>query len=97
MRPNPKFSLGQVVATPGAFDIIKRLNINPFVLLSRHIMGDWGDVEDEDQEENEEALIEGFRLYSCYEIQNTQIWIITDAADDQGNRSTTTILLPEEY
>jgi hypothetical protein len=37
-------------------------------------------------------------LLSAYRTsRNTKLWIITEAADDDGNRAATTILLPEEY
>ena len=42
---------------------------------------------------NEEALTSGHRLMSVYAVTETQkIWIITEA-----DRSTTTILLPDDY
>lgn len=38
------------------------------------------------------------RLLSAYLLKDgTKIWIITEAADDNGKREATTILLPEEY
>ena len=37
-------------------------------------------------------------LVSAYTTaKNERLWIITEAADDQGNRLATTILKPEEY
>jgi hypothetical protein len=61
--------------------------------LLRHSDGDWGDVCDEDQLANDEALRDGFRLLSSYRaMAGTKYWIITE-----HDRSVTTILLPEEY
>ena len=59
----------------------------------RHRRGDWGDLKDEDKEENEASLREGFRILSAY-VSETGIrfWIITEA-----DRSSTCVLLPEEY
>jgi hypothetical protein len=55
--------------------------------------GDWGDLGNEDKQSNEEALEEGFRILSCYQVGNgRRIYIITEA-----DRSSTCILLPEEY
>ena len=66
--------------------------------LARHSAGDWGDLSDEDRELNEQAVIDGSRILSAYHTKNgTKIWIITEATDDTGQRSATTILLPEEY
>jgi len=60
--------------------------------LKRHANGDWGDLCQEDIEENELSLKEGFRLLSAYQKGEKKIWIITEA-----DRSATTVLFPEEY
>ncbi len=61
--------------------------------LSRHLTGDWGDLDAEDVAGNEVSLREGFRLLSAYHLPDgTRIWIITEA-----DRSVTTLLLPDEY
>ena len=86
------FSLGQVVATPGAFDLLEKHRRHAYEFLSRHNAGDWGVIDDEDARENDVALEHGFRLMSVYEIDDKRIWIITEA-----DRSVTTILLPDEY
>ena len=52
----PLFPLGQTVATRGAVDTISRLAIDPLTLLSRHVSGDWGDIDPEDPGENKRAL-----------------------------------------
>jgi hypothetical protein len=59
----------------------------------RHSIGDWGDLDDEDKTKNELSLKEGYRILSAYTDRNgTKIWIITEA-----DRSSTTVLLPEDY
>lgn len=84
------FSLGHIVATPGA---IASLNVSQMLLcLARHHQGDWGMVCAEDKKANNRALVEGTRLLSAYEVDGQKIWIITEA-----DRSVTTVLLPEEY
>ncbi len=65
--------------------------------MRRHLSGDWGDLDPEDTQTNEDALLDGSRLFSAYHVQGVKIWIITEAKDDQGRRSATTILRPEEY
>lgn len=82
---------GVVCITPGATD---RLNCDDVRnALSRHICGDWGIVNLDDWHENDSALRNGYRILSAYVDRNSQkFWIITEA-----DRSTTTILLPEEY
>ena len=88
-----RFSLGSVVATPGALELIQQAGISPHELLARHQRGDWGIVPPEDAAANEDALRFGSRLLSSYLIcAGERIWIITEA-----DRSSTTLLLPEEY
>ena len=89
----PLFPAGQVVATPGALTLLEQANKTAFEFLSRHLRGDWGDLCDDDRVENELSLKEGFRLMSSYVVTNNEkLWIITEA-----DRSTTTLLLPNEY
>lgn len=85
----PRFPLGQTVATPGAV----ALGIDLASYMHRHHCGDWGDLGDEEKQSNEDAHEEGFRILSCYQVGNgRRIYIITEA-----DRSSTCILLPEEY
>jgi len=87
------FSLGQVVATPGALVALQDAGQHPFVFLSRHVSGDWGNLVAEDREENQRALEHGNRIFSSYlTAKNTKIWVITE-----WDRSVTTLLLPSEY
>ncbi|HZP97049.1 MAG TPA: hypothetical protein VFC31_12005 [Candidatus Limnocylindria bacterium] len=90
---SPKFSLGVIVATPGALRALEESSEEPFHFLYRHAAGDWGELGDEDKRENELSLREGFRLVSAYRLKSGEkLWIITEA-----DRSVTTLLLPEEY
>jgi hypothetical protein len=92
------FKLGQVVATPGALEALIRNNTTGTEYLSRHATGDWGDICEEDKAANQEALQSGARIFSGYILPDeTKIWIITDATDDNGARQATTLLLPDEY
>ena len=87
------FSLGQVVATPGALAALEEADQHPFVFLSRHVSGDWGNLVAEDKEENQRALEHGNRIFRSYlTAKNTKIWVITE-----WDRSVTTLLLPSEY
>ena len=89
----PKFRLGQVVATPGALEALKESGQTPFDFLSKHLTGDWGIVDAEDKQANDDALIHGERLLSAYlTTQGVKIWVITEA-----DRSSSCLLLPEEY
>lgn len=93
-----RFSLGRVLATPGAIDALAESGQSPTEFLSQHAAGNWGIVSADDQAANEESLIDGSRILSAYTTSKGQkIWIITEAADDTGHRAATTILLPDEY
>jgi hypothetical protein len=93
-----KFSLGQVVATPAALEVLADAGQTPEFFLERHVIGDWGEVDGEDWKANDQALIGGSRLLSAYRtLRNVRIWIITEATNDEGKREATTLLLPDEY
>lgn len=81
------------MATPGALAALTDSGELPFDYLKRHIHGDWGEVDEHDRRENELSLEHAFRLLSAYTLlSGVKIWIITE-----GDRSATTVLLPEEY
>lgn len=87
------FPLGQLVATPGALQLLEQHNIVPMQLITRHRSGDCGDIDPADAKSNAEALRYGARILSSYRLaEGRKIWIITEA-----DRSATTILLPSEY
>lgn len=88
-----KFSLGQVVATPGAIDALARSGQSPMEFLNRHAVGDWGEVDEQDRQANDDSVVHGARLLSVYRTKlGDRIWIITE-----WDRSVTTLLLPDEY
>jgi hypothetical protein len=88
-----KFQPGQLVATPGALDAFTKSGDSPLDLLQRHLLGDWGDVDEHDRLENEFSLQNGLRILSVYILEDgTKVWVITEA-----DRSATTFLLPKEY
>ena len=90
----PKFSLGTAVITPDAAAALQRIGQSAWSLISQHIAGQWGQLEDEDKQANEDALIQGDRLFSSYLLNDgvTIVWCITEA-----DRSSTCLLLPENY
>ena len=87
------FPLGQTVMTIGAKEALEESGEQPFDFLSRHQTGDYGLVCDEDKQENDLSVKEGFRILSSYLTdKGDRLWIITEA-----DRSSTTLLLPSEY
>lgn len=93
-----RFALGQILMTPAALTAFAESNEVPIGYLARHASCDWGIVNGEDAELNDQSLIDGSRLLSAYQLKNeTKIWIITEAVGEEGVREVTTILLPEDY
>ena len=86
----PQFALGRIGITIGVIQIATPPEIEN--ILKRHCECDWGDLDEEDKERNNIALIEGERLVSAYHVSGEKIYITTEA-----NRSLTLIQLAEEY
>ena len=89
------FELGTVVASS---NLQQRLGDKAHRLLpkiiARHSAGDWGDVDDEEAKINNDAVVNAdVRIMSVYKLKDDlEIWAITEA-----DRSSTTLLLPEDY
>jgi hypothetical protein len=93
-----KFPLGRLAATPGALEAMEASGQTAEFFLARHASGDYGEVSEEDRQLNDEALIHGDRILSAYlTLKGVKLWVITEAADDNGQRAATTLLLPSEY
>ncbi len=91
--PTALFDLGQLVGTPGALEALESARAEPGALLSRHVRGDWGELDEEDKRSNADAVKNGLRILSAYTLPTgVKLWVITEA-----DRSTTTLLLPAEY
>ena len=85
------FALGESVITRNAHVALHPEDVK--LCLARHARGDWGDLSDDDRNENHVALGQGLRLFSVYTDRGgVKFWIITEA-----DRSATTVLLPEDY
>jgi hypothetical protein len=86
-----KFEAGTVLFTEG----IVALNLDQstiFGCLLKHVTGNWGKVSEEDAKRNNQGIKDGGLLHSAYDINGHTVWIMTE-----GDRSVTTILLPDEY
>jgi hypothetical protein len=89
--PIAKFRLGHLVSTPNALSRLTHEDI--LSGIRRHQAGDWGEVDPDDWKANERALVEGTRLFSVYRsTSGIRFYVITEA-----DRSSTTVLLPEDY
>jgi len=90
----PRFPIGQVVATPGAWSLLEKDIDLASMLVGRHACGDFGDICQDDAHLNVEAIRLGNRrVMSVYKLIGAgKLWIITEA-----DRSVTTLLLPCDY
>lgn len=86
--PKALFETGRLLATRGIVDS----GIDTLAILKRHVLGDWGDLDEDDKRANQTALLTGERLLSAYHVDGKKIYIITEA-----DRSATTVLFAEEY
>ena len=98
-----RFSLGQVVATPAALDLLSQCHQTAIPYLRRHSRGDWGTLDMADKRMNDQAVaheetadtendLRG-RVLSAYTLPNGEkLWIISEA-----DRSSTCVLLPSDY
>ncbi len=86
------FKLGSVVATPGALQLCEQHRVNPLLLLGRHCSGDWGNLDKADVAANVQAVQHDLRILSSYALGSAKVWVITEA-----DRSSTCLLLPDEY
>ncbi len=88
-RAGKLFPLGHIYATSGAIEALQEAGQQ----AAEHQSGEWGEMCEEDKQENDFALHKRLRIFSAYYTRNGEkLWVITEA-----DRSVTTILLPAEY
>ena len=91
-----KFESGEVIATSailGEMESSKSFLYFCLNAFTKHMDGDWGDVDAEDKTANEQAIVTGGRIVSSYRFRkDCDILIITEA-----ERSRTTLLFAREY
>ena len=107
-----RFSMGQIVATPGALQLLQETGFSAAALLARHLQYDWGDLCKDDAALNAMALTDGSRIMSVYRLVDAEklkatprskradlptVWVTTDGTNEDGKREYTTLLLPEDY
>lgn len=85
--------LTRLLATPGALAALTDSHQGVHTFLARHLSGDWGELSSEEKAANALALVTGNALRSAYRTRlGVPLWIITES-----DRSSTCILLPDEY
>ena len=98
--PEPKFEMGRLVITTALqqelteSDTEKGWHDEINLLVSRHLFGDFGDMDENDTAQNNAAIASGEdRVMSSYTTtKGIKLWVITE-----WDRSITTLLRPEDY
>lgn len=87
-----KFSLGQLVATPGALAVLADAGQSTLSPVARHSSGDWGEVCRDDARLNDQAVCSGDRIVSAYTVAGVKLYLITES-----DRSSTCLLRADAY
>lgn len=98
MIDKPKFELGQVVATPGFLDAVRKAGQTVREFVDRHLHLEQGELCEDDHRANQMSLTDGSRILSAFRLRTgVKVWVLTEAVGDDGKRASTCLLLPEEY
>ena len=95
------FNVGKVVATIGVNNTIKentQFAREIISALQRYVNKDWGDLDEEDKQTNEDALQYPDDLYllGAYKTCKGKIYIITNRISETAGDNATTICFPSE-
>lgn len=95
------FNLGRVVVTNGINEAMKendRFAVEVNLSLQRYCVKDWGNLDEEDKQTNEDALNYPDDLYllAAYETCKGKIWIITNRISENAGDNATTVCFPNE-
>jgi len=64
-------------------------------IIKKFTVKDWGALCDDDKQMNEDALINGGRIFAAYNTSVKKVYLITDGLNSEDEY--TTILFAEEY
>lgn len=87
-----RFPLGRLVATHEALRRLEAASVSPIDVVARHARLEQGSLTNDDHAANQRAAIDGSRVLSAFEYGVLRVWVITEA-----DRSSTCVLLPDEY
>lgn len=93
--------MGKVVVTHGINEAMKenyRFAAEINLSLQRYAVKDWGNLDEEDKQINEDALKcpDDLYLLATYETCKDKIWIITNRISENAGDNTTTVCFPDE-
>ena len=97
------FNMGKIVVTHGineAMNEDSRFAAEVSLSLHRYAVKDWGKLDEEDKQANEEALkssvLDDLYLLAVYETCMGKIWIITNRISENAGGNATTVCFPDE-
>ena len=95
------FNMGQIVVTRSINEYMsadKKFATEINLCLRRFVVKDWGDLDEEDKQTNEDALQYPDDLYllGAYQTSKGKIWIITNRISEKAGDNATTVCFPEE-
>ena len=95
------FNMGQIVVTCSINEYMsadRKFATEINLCLRRFAVKDWGDLDEEDKQTNEEALQYPDDLYllGVYQTSKGKIWIITNRISATEVINATTVCFPEE-
>lgn len=93
--------MGQVVTTRSINNLMaaeQKFAVEVTVALQRFAVKDWGNLDDEDKQTNEEALKYPDDLYvmGAYDTSKGKIWIITNRISEMAGDNATTVCFTDE-
>ena len=101
MLTSKYFNMGKVVVTHGINEAMtenSRFAAEVNLSLQRYAVKDWGNLDDEDKQVNEEALKYPDDLYllAAYETCKGKIYIITNRISEKAGYNVSTVCFPDE-
>ena len=95
------FNMGRIVVTRSINDYMGadvKFTMEILTCLERFSNKDWGELDEEDSQTNEDALQYPDDLYllGAYQTSKGKIWIITNRISEKAGVNATTVCFPEE-
>ena len=95
------FNMGKIFVTHGINETMKensRFAAEVNLSLRRYAVKDWGNLDDENKQANEDALKYPDDLYllAAYETCKGKIWVITNRISENAGDNATTVCFPSE-
>ncbi len=93
--------MGQIVVTRSINNLMaaeQKFAVEVNIALQRFAVKDWGNLDNEDKQTNEDALNYPDDLYvmGAYETSKGKIWIITNRISEKAGDNATTVCFPDE-